>query len=85
MRLGALAFLAGLLVFHTLAELPDRRWGWGLLAVLPVLRYVPWLRLPAWGLAGFLWALLGSEPSFPTQLPPALESVDLRVSGWVVG
>jgi competence protein ComEC len=82
MRLGVLAFLAGMLVFHTLAELPDRRWGWLLPGVLVLLRYVPCLRLPAWGLAGLLWALLRSEPLL-TQLPPELESVDLQVVGWV--
>jgi hypothetical protein len=54
MRLGVLAFLAGILVLHTLAELPDHRWRWGLPGVLVLLRYVPGLRLPAWGLAGFL-------------------------------
>ncbi len=83
MRLGVLAFLAGIALFHTLAELPDRRWTWALPGVLAALRYLPWLRLPAWGAAGLLWALLWSEPPPAAQLPVELQGVDLQAVGWV--
>ena len=83
MRLGALALLCGMLLFHSLAEAPDRHWAWALPGVLALGYYVPCLRLPAWGLAGFLWALLRSDPLLLSQLPLELEATDLRVTGWV--
>src|SRR5512147_332140 len=83
MRLGALALLCGMLLFHSLAEVPDRHWVWALPTVLALGYYLPCLRLPAWGLAGFLWALWRSEPLLLHQLPLELEGADLRVSGWV--
>ncbi|MFO1433528.1 MAG: DNA internalization-related competence protein ComEC/Rec2 [Candidatus Competibacteraceae bacterium] len=83
MRLGALALLCGMLLFHSLAEAPDRHWIWALPGVLALGYYLPCLRLPAWGLAGFLWALWRSEPLLLSQLPSELEGADLRVSGWV--
>lgn len=82
-RLGALAFLAGVTLFHTLAELPDRRWLWTAPVVLAALGYRPWLRLPACGVAGLLWALWWSQPPPATQLPAALERIDLQADGWV--
>ena len=83
MRLGTIAFLIGILAFHTwIEELPERWWGLGLAGAVLLIGYVPWLRLPAWGLAGFLWALIGVAPS-PSQLPAELESVDLWAEGWV--
>jgi len=83
MRLGALALLCGMLLFHSLAQAPDHHWAWALPGVLALGYYVPCLRLPAWGLAGFLWALLRSDPLLLSQLPPELEATDLRVTGWV--
>ncbi|MBL8259009.1 MAG: DNA internalization-related competence protein ComEC/Rec2 [Candidatus Competibacteraceae bacterium] len=81
MRLGAVAFLIGILVLHASPALPAR--GWTLL--LPVLALlaalVPRLRLPAWGLAGWLWALLFATSA--TQLPANLEGVELWIEGWI--
>ena len=80
---AVIAFLAGNLTFPLLADPPDRWWGLGLVAVAPALVLAPRLRLPAWGLAGFLWTLTWTWPGFPLQLPQALETADLRVEGWV--
>ncbi len=81
MRLGAIAFLVGILILHALPELPTRAWTLALPAVLLGLTFVPRLRLPAWGVAGFLYALLLAAP--PGALPAELEGVELRLEGWI--
>lgn len=83
MRLGALAFLVGVLALHALPELPSRAWAWALPGVLLTLWRMRRLRLLAWGLAGFLWALW-LIPS-PQVLPTDLARTDLAVEGWIVG
>lgn len=85
--MAAIAFLAGTLVLHYLPVLPNRGWGWGLLAVaiLVIIKRFSWpLQITSWGLAGFCWALIWSNAYLPLQLPTALESVDLQATGWVV-
>ncbi|MFZ4789527.1 MAG: DNA internalization-related competence protein ComEC/Rec2 [Candidatus Competibacteraceae bacterium] len=81
MRLGAIAFLAGILLLHRLPELPARSWTLALPAVVLALIFVPRVRLPAWGMAGFLWAVLLAAP--PIALPAELEGVELWVEGWI--
>ena len=81
MRLGAVAFLLGILVLQALPELPARAWTLGLPGALAVLAFAPRWRLPAWSVAGFLWALW-LAPS-PTLFPVELEGIDLWVEGWI--
>jgi competence protein ComEC len=83
MRLGAIAFLAGILSLHALAKLPNPWWGLGLPALLLIVLLIPPLRLFAWFSAGLLWALIwvGGQSRLP--LPQELESIDLRAEGWV--
>lgn len=81
--LGAIAFLCGILIFHTLAELPDRRWGLLGLPILVLGAYLPRLRLLGLATLGFLWALASTGAGLPIQLPSNLESEDLWVEGWV--
>ncbi len=81
MRLGAIAFLVGILVLQALPELPARAWTLALPGVLGVLAVIPRLRLPAWGMAGFLWALVLAPP--PAVLPAELESAELWIEGWI--
>ncbi len=80
MRLGVIAFLVGILLLHALPELPAQDWALAL-PVLLALTWIPWLRLPVWSVAGFLWALLWASPS--AMLPAELEGVDLWVEGWI--
>jgi len=82
MRWGAIAFLVGVLVLLALPELPARSWVLVLPAVVSAAIAVSWLRTPAWGIAGFLWALLLASPVM--QLPAELEGVDLWLEGWIV-
>jgi competence protein ComEC len=81
MRLGTIAFLAGILILHALPDLPARDWVLALPAVLLVLVFLARLRLPAWGVAGFLWALWWASPS--AVLPAELQGVDIWVEGWI--
>ncbi|MDG4605097.1 MAG: DNA internalization-related competence protein ComEC/Rec2 [Candidatus Contendobacter sp.] len=81
MRLGTLVFLAGILVLQALPELPARAWTLALPGVLGAGLFIPWMRLPAWGMAGFLYALLLA--SAPGVLPTELEGVDLWVEGGI--
>ena len=81
MRLGAIAFLLGILGLQVLPELPPRFWVLGLPGALAVLVFMPRWRLPAWIVAGFLWALWLAPP--PALFPSALEGVDLWVEGWI--
>lgn len=83
MRLGALTFLAGILVLHTLVDLPSPWWVLGLPVVLVIGLYVPGLRLPAWLGLGFLWALLWAQPLSHGQLPLEAESAEWQAEGWV--
>ncbi|MBL8251911.1 MAG: DNA internalization-related competence protein ComEC/Rec2 [Candidatus Competibacter sp.] len=81
MRLGAVAFLIGILVLHALPELPARGWTLGLPALALLALRVPGLRLPAWGVAGLLWALLFASSA--VRLPEELEGVELWAEGWI--
>ena len=81
MRLGSVAFLVGILLLHALPELPARAWTLVLPGTGLALAFIPRVRLPAWGLAGFLWALLLAPP--PMVLPAELEGVEIEMEGWV--
>ncbi len=81
MRLGAASFLVGILVLQVLVELPNRSWTLALPGVLLALAFVPRLRLLAWGVAGFLWALLLAPSAM--GLPEELEGAELWVEGWI--
>ncbi|MDX1251703.1 MAG: DNA internalization-related competence protein ComEC/Rec2 [Gammaproteobacteria bacterium] len=82
MRLGALAFLAGILAFQQLADVPDRRWCW-LLIPLSLAAFVRFLRFPALIACGFLWTLLHVSGSLSTTISPSLEGEDVMLEGMV--
>lgn len=81
MRLGALAFLLGILSFQQLVELPNRAWALALLGLLPLFFLLPrWRWLLSYAL-GLCWALL-LTPHLLT-LPDTLNATDVLVEGWV--
>ena len=84
MILSALAFLAGIIVLHQLAVLPDLYWLILGILILPFAYYKPRYRILAWIAAGFCWAWLQSSWVYQHSLPPAFESTQLRVTGEVV-
>ena len=47
MRLGAIAFLVGILLLHALPELPARAWTLALPGTGLALAFIPAMRLPA--------------------------------------
>ena len=81
MRLGAIAFLVGILLVQALPELPARAWTLALPGTGLALAFIPRVRLLAWGVAGFLWALLLAP--LPVALPPDLEGVGIELEGWI--
>ena len=81
MRLGAIAFLLGILALQALPELPDRRWTLALPGALLILAFLPRLRWPAWGAMGFLWALWLAPPT--AVLPIELEGAEVTLEGWI--
>ncbi len=81
MRLGAIAFLLGILALQALPELPARHWTLALPGLLLILVLIPRLRWSAWGATGFLWALL-LAPS-PAVLPIELEAAEVTLEGWI--
>ena len=83
MRLGAIAFFAGVLILHTLAELPSPWWGLVLPGMVAIIIYIPYLRLLAWLGAGFLWSLIWVGCAPQLQFRTEWESVDLQVKGWI--
>ncbi|MBI3773860.1 MAG: DNA internalization-related competence protein ComEC/Rec2 [Gammaproteobacteria bacterium] len=83
MRLAAISFLLGVLVFQQLAEMPDGRWAWLLLASVPLSLGLSPLRWPFWLVNGFLVALLHAQSLMSSGLDPSLEGRDLIVTGVV--
>ncbi len=87
MRLGAVAFLCGILLFQQLAELPQLStvqtilWLALLLLMVAVTRFIRQLRPLLFLLAGFHWALLQAVLILSSALPAALEKQDLVIQG----
>lgn len=83
MRICAIAFLLGILLVQSLAQLPS-------LWLTPLLALLAWLALrnPVWlvGLffvSGVLWVTLRAGWILDDALPPGLERQDLNVAGFV--
>ncbi len=81
MRVAAIAFLAGIVIFQQLPELPDGRWTGLLLLSLPLSVVFAPLKIPLWLLNGFLVALLQAHTILATGLPSALQGRDLLLEG----
>ncbi len=81
MRIAAIVFLAGILIFQQLPELPDGRWAGLLLLSLPLSIWLRPLKIPLWFLNGFLLALFQADAILAGSLPSALEGQDLVIEG----
>lgn len=82
MRLGTLAFLAGILAFQQLADVPDQRWCWLIIPLL-LAAVVRFLRFPALIACGFLWTLLHVSGSLSGGISSDLEGEDVLLEGVV--
>ncbi len=83
MLIGVIAFLGGILVVQTLADLPSLAWT---LLLLPLIAAAaPWRSfLPlVFFAAGFFWALWRADVILQEHLPPELEGKDLWIEGRV--
>ena len=83
MLLNALAFVTGICLLHTCAELPSGQYYWILVPVMPLLRW-PLLRVPALLVIGFFWAAWRAELALSPQLPRELEAQTILVEGTVL-
>ncbi|MDH5572400.1 MAG: ComEC/Rec2 family competence protein, partial [Gammaproteobacteria bacterium] len=85
MRIGILAFMAGILLLQQLSALPSIYWASLLLISIPlaVLSRFP-LRLIGWFGSGLLWALLQSSLILLPHLPVELEGQEVIVTGYIV-
>jgi competence protein ComEC len=83
MLLNTLAFVAGICLLHTCAELPSWQYGLLLLPVIPLLRW-PMMRLPVIVLTGFVWAAFRAEIALVPQLEKGIEAQTVLVEGTVL-
>jgi competence protein ComEC len=81
---GTLLFVAGVISFQSLAELPGLGWVACLPLVLVASRRFALLRYPLFFLCGFFWALVQANWSLSSQLPKHLERIDLLAEGTIV-
>jgi len=87
MRLAAVAFLSGILLFQQFAELPLTSttqtvlWMVLLLLVMPAVWFFRRMRSLLFLVIGFHWAWLQAALILSTPLPPALEKQDLVIQG----
>ncbi len=81
MGLSVLALLTGMVVAQQLPVLPDLLWCLAALPALWLAWRIAWLRLPAYALVGFLWAVASAHHLLSTGLPGALEGRDVSVVG----
>jgi competence protein ComEC len=80
-RLAAIAFLAGVVIFQQLPALPDGRWAVLLCISLPLSILIRPLKIPFWLVNGFLFTLLHASVIFSTSLAPELEGRELILQG----
>ena len=84
MRFSSVAFLSGILILQQYSNLPDQRWAWLLLIVVPLSFIFTSMRLPMLIGAGFLWALFRAHLILSAGLLPHYEGVDLIAEGAVI-
>jgi competence protein ComEC len=84
MRFSSVAFLAGILILEHFTYLPDSRWAWLLLIVIPLTIGFKSIRIPLLVCTGFLWALFRANLILSDGLQSQYEGVDLIAEGMVI-
>jgi competence protein ComEC len=85
MQLASIGFLVGVLICHSLADLPSKEWGWLLVIVVPLAFRFQTLRPLFFIIIGFLYSVLIAHDKIAGQISPDLEGKDLLVIGVVAG
>lgn len=85
MTLIACGFLAGVLTFQQLPQIPSTAWGFAIPLFLLVGFSCRGLRFPAALIVGFLWTLLAANAANEQRLPEQWEGQDVALTGVVVG
>jgi len=83
MQLASIGFLVGVLICHSLADLPSKEWGWLLLIVLPLAFAFKTSRPFLFIVIGFLYSVLIAHYKIAGQISPELEGRDLLAQGTV--
>ena len=83
MRLATIAFLVGILLCQTLAELPASWWALVIVPLLVVGVKSQWLRFPAFILIGFLWVVFRADSILSVGLLTELEGQDVSITGTI--
>lgn len=84
MLAGIAWFSLGIFLFQWLPALPDVRWTFLLVILIPLGLHCRRLRMPMLLAVGFLWCLLRAWLVLDISLPPDLEGKDMKVTGTVV-
>lgn len=83
MRRAALGFLIGTVVLQQMSSLPDLKWSWLLLILIPSVFLFPRWRLLLAAGAGFCWAAIFGYLTLSGGLDSSLEGEDLLVTGLI--
>ncbi len=83
MQLASIGFLVGVLICHTLADLPSKEWGWLLFIIIPLTFGFKSFRPFFFLIIGFLYSVLIAHDKIAGQISPELEGQDLLVRGIV--
>ena len=81
MRLGTIAFLIGILIFHQLPSIPDGQWLWLICVSVPLTLYLRPLRILSWGISGFLIAWFQASLILSSSLAAEIEGKEIFLEG----
>jgi len=81
---ASIAFLTGIIVLHQCDVLPEFGWIIGLLLLLILFLRFTRFRIPAWLIAGFVWAWIQAWLFYQHDLPGQFEGKDMLIKGEIV-
>lgn len=83
MQLTSIGFLVGVLVCHTLADLPSKEWAWLLIIIIPLAFCCKIPRPFFFIIIGFLYSVLIANDKMTEQIFPDMEGRDVLVTGTI--